>query len=107
VRGWHPSPGELCAFEGVYSSSELDTRYTAIARGGSLELDGPNLTVIQWAPAYRDVFSDDADDWTVRFSRDRSGHVRALSFTGTRSRFVTFRLNGNVERGKRARVFES
>ncbi|HEY1429906.1 MAG TPA: serine hydrolase domain-containing protein [Candidatus Tumulicola sp.] len=90
VRQWRPTPAQLRTFEGTYVSTELDSRFTAAVANGSLELRGPNLSVIRLQPSYRNVFTDLDNDWTVAFIFDRFKRPVRLTFTSTRSRNITF-----------------
>jgi CubicO group peptidase (beta-lactamase class C family) len=91
VRRWNPSVRELQPFAGIYYSDELDARYIVQATPHGLSADGPNGAHFSLLAAYRSVFTDAENDWTVRFFSANGRGITTMSFTTTRARNVTFR----------------
>jgi hypothetical protein len=67
-------------YTGVYASDELDTRFTIVARGGTLYLERRPADSFELRPAYVDDFQTGGGLGTLRFARDASGKVSGFSF---------------------------
>jgi len=85
------SLAQLREYEGWYRSAELDSSYEIVADEGT-------LTALHWrnrranlTPLGNDEFRGDAP-WLplVRFTRDDSGRLNALTATGSRVRNMVF-----------------
>lgn len=92
VEPWTPSPAELSALQGTYTSSEAETAFEAVVEGGGLVLEQRPDRVIRLNPAYLDAFSGALG--TVMFHRDSSGRVTGMSVSQDRVWDLRFERNG-------------
>jgi CubicO group peptidase (beta-lactamase class C family) len=74
-----PSPVELRAFAGEYSSPELEVRYIVAARDSRLIIRTPGRADIPLWPLLADTFYAPRLVDVVRFSRDRQNVVRGFT----------------------------
>lgn len=79
VEPWAPTPNDLSDFVGIYRSEEAETTYRVSIDDGVLAIwQRPNNTRSLGA-MYRDTFRMGGS--VIRFRRDDSGHVTALSLS--------------------------
>jgi len=79
VEPWAPTPNDLSDFVGIYRSEEAETTYRVSIDDGILAIwQRPNNTRSLGA-MYRDTFRMRGS--VIRFRRDDSGHVTALSLS--------------------------
>jgi hypothetical protein len=91
-----PSPAELAAYEGTYSSDELGVVFTVVLQGERLVLHRPKQADGWLQATSADTFSVDEDRFSLGFGRDSTGtivgfeicsdRVRRLQFTRVRRR---------------------
>ena len=72
-----PTPAELRALAGSYSSDEADTGFLVRVHDGTLELTQRPATVYRLTPLYADAFESELA--TIIFRRNDAGEVNALS----------------------------
>ena len=80
IAPFTPSDAELRAFEGTYTSEEVDGTYTIAAHDSGLVLRVPTRTDMELQPVFTDAF-DSRMLGVVKFSRDRRGRVTAFTAT--------------------------
>lgn len=74
-----PTPQDLAAYVGVYTSADAETELTAVVENGALVLKRRPDAVIKLTPTYADAFTATNGLGTVIFRRDASGKVTGLS----------------------------
>jgi CubicO group peptidase (beta-lactamase class C family) len=79
---WTPSPSDLSAFTGQYTSDEVRATWTALIDNGRLVLSSRRGTRQALTPVYKDAFTGSLG--TVWFSRNASGEVDALHVSAAR-----------------------
>jgi CubicO group peptidase (beta-lactamase class C family) len=82
---------DLAQYTGSYWSEELETRYTIVARDGKLFAEHLRHGEVPLTPLARDQFT--GGQWfmqQVRFARDNSGGVNAVTLGGGRIRGIRF-----------------
>ena len=79
---WTPTPAELNAFAGQYTSDEIRATWTATIDSGRLVLSSRRGTRQALTPVYTDAFTGSLG--TVWFSRDSGGHVDAMHVSSAR-----------------------
>ncbi len=79
VEPWTPSAAELGAFTGTYRSEDSETTLVVRAQGGELTAWQRPDDTRTLEPVYADGFR--GRGWTIRFRRDASGRVVALSLS--------------------------
>ncbi|WP_162888158.1 serine hydrolase [Sphingomonas mesophila] len=86
-----PSLAQLAAYTGRFTSAEADATYIVSPdrAGLRLQLDGRPQVVAVLAPTYADTFENEST--IVRFKRDSSGRVTALTIGVARVRELIFR----------------
>jgi CubicO group peptidase (beta-lactamase class C family) len=89
VAEFHPTPAALAGFQGEYWSDEAEAGYTVALEGERLVLKRRPGVTIPITPTYVDAFMA-ANGWLVRFQRDQSGQVTAMSFGMGRVRELIF-----------------
>jgi hypothetical protein len=90
VEPYSPTPSDLAAFGGTYSSDEAATSFTIVAQGGKLLLRQRPALSFELQPRYRDVFEVPTGD-IIRFVRDDTGKVTEMSLFLGRVRDLRFR----------------
>jgi CubicO group peptidase (beta-lactamase class C family) len=90
VEPYTPTPNDLAAIVGTYTSDEAAATITIAHEGGKLLLRQRPALSLELRPAYRDVFETPTGD-VVRFLRDESGRVTELSLFLGRVRDLRFR----------------
>jgi CubicO group peptidase (beta-lactamase class C family) len=90
VEPYSPTPSDLAAFAGTYSSDEAATSFTIVAQGGKLLLRQRPALSFELQPRYRDVFEVPTGD-IIRFVRDDTGKVTEMSLFLGRVRDLRFR----------------
>jgi hypothetical protein len=95
IAPFTPSSSELRAFEGIYTSDEVDGTYRVVARDSDLLLQVPTRADIRLKPVFSDAFSGKILG-VVKFSRDGHGRVSAFTATAPSIRGLRFnRIGGN------------
>ena len=89
IAPWTPSNAELHAFEGIYTSDEVDGTYTIVARDSNLILRVPTRADIDLPPVFEDAFSSRMLG-VMKFSRDARGRVVAFTATAPGVRGLRF-----------------
>jgi CubicO group peptidase (beta-lactamase class C family) len=84
-----PSNAELRAFEGTYTSDEVDGTYTIVTSDSGLLLQVPTRADIRFEPVFTDAFSGKMLG-VVKFSRDGRGRVTAFTATAPSVRGLRF-----------------
>jgi hypothetical protein len=82
---------DLPQYAGTYWSEELETRYTLVVREGKLFAEHIRHGEVPLTPLVRDEFN--GGQWfmqQVRFARDSSGRVTAMTLGGGRIRGIRF-----------------
>ena len=79
---WTPTPAELNAFAGQYTSDEIRATWTATVDSGRLVLSSRRGTRQALTPVYTNAFTGSLG--TVWFSRDSGGHVDAMHVSSAR-----------------------
>ena len=79
VAPWSPAASELLAYEGTYHSEDAETTYRVRVEDGELTVWQRPDVVRTLEPRYRDAF--EMGGRVVRFRRDGSGEVTALSLS--------------------------
>lgn len=74
------SPSDFGQYAGRYRSSELGTEWTVVVSGGDVSIRDERGDDTPIRPAFRDAFDGPG---TVRFQRDATGAVTALTMTTT------------------------
>lgn len=72
---------KLADYTGTYASSEVATPFEIVARGDALYYRLSHGDDVLLSPFYTDAFNGGALP-TIRFLRDPTGHVTAMTFTG-------------------------
>lgn len=84
------SPAEsLSAYEGSYTSPDLELTFTVVADGARLRVERPAAAPVLLTPGDPDGF-EGADGVTVRFQRDKRGQVSGMDFSAPRVRHLGF-----------------
>jgi CubicO group peptidase (beta-lactamase class C family) len=78
---------ELQEYQGAFYSAELDTRYDLFVKDSSLQVKMPRNEAFRVSPFIKDVF---ADDFVIRFSRNKKNKVEGFYITTGRARNVYF-----------------
>ncbi|HEV8149082.1 MAG TPA: hypothetical protein VGP61_02760 [Gemmatimonadales bacterium] len=97
VPAWAPTPAELSALAGAYSSPELLTTDTLVLRDTILVIQTPRLGEFNLQPTFVDGFLGTGGVGTVRFFRDAKGAITGFTVNsgGVRSlRFDRVRPSG-------------
>ena len=89
IPPFKPSTAELRAFEGTYTSDEVDGTYTIVARDSGLLLQVATRADIRFEPVFTDAFSGKMLG-VVKFSRDGRGRVTAFTATAPSVRGLRF-----------------
>ena len=89
IAPFTPSDAELRAFEGTYTSEEVDGTYTIAAHDSGLVLRVPTRTDMELQPVFTDAF-DSRMLGVVKFSRDARGRVTAFTATAPGVRGLRF-----------------
>ena len=89
IAPFTPSNAELRAFEGTYTSEEVDGTYTMVAADSGLLLRVPTRADIKFEPVFSDAFSGKMLG-VVKFSRDERGRVTAFTATAPSVRGLRF-----------------
>uniref|UniRef100_Q01XS6 Beta-lactamase n=1 Tax=Solibacter usitatus (strain Ellin6076) TaxID=234267 RepID=Q01XS6_SOLUE len=89
VEPWTPSPGELAALTGEYTSDEAEVTFRVAVEQGRLVIHRRPDAVIALTPAYKDAFRSSLG--TVRFLRNAAGGVNELSVSESRVWDLRFR----------------
>ncbi|HJU67645.1 MAG TPA: serine hydrolase [Gemmatimonadaceae bacterium] len=84
-----PTPDDLRALAGTYTSEEAAATITIVQQGDKLVLRQRPTVSLELRPAYRDVFEVPTGD-IVRFIRDETGKVTAMSLFLGRVRDLRF-----------------
>jgi CubicO group peptidase (beta-lactamase class C family) len=80
---FHPTPQELAAFAGTYSSDEAETTFVAAMDGETLVLKRRPDTVLKLRPTVTDTFAAQPLG-IVKFLRDTTGRVSGMSVSRDR-----------------------
>jgi YD repeat-containing protein len=75
---WSPTPGELQAFVGTYTSDDAEAAFSLAANDGKLVATRRPDQTSQLTPQYRDTFTT-PDGNVIWFHRDARGRVVAAS----------------------------
>lgn len=80
VDPWTPTPGDLAAFAGAYTSEETAATVRILAgdKPGELKMQIATEPAVVLKPAFRDTFATPADA-SIRFLRDTNGKVTGMS----------------------------
>lgn len=89
VEPWTPSPQDLAAFSGGYTSSEAEVRVNIAVENGQLVARRSPGTIVL-TPVYRDGFTAPSLG-SIRFLRNSSGRVTELSIGESRVWDLRFR----------------
>jgi CubicO group peptidase (beta-lactamase class C family) len=89
ARTFAPSKADLRAFEGIYTSDEVEGTYTIVQSESGLLLRVPTRADTEFAPVLPDTFSSRTLG-NVKFSRDASGRVTAFTATAAGIRGLRF-----------------
>jgi CubicO group peptidase (beta-lactamase class C family) len=89
IAEYAPSPEQLQAFAGAYTSKEIHGIYTLTATDTGLRMDIPTRGGLSLVPVFADAFSANILG-IVRFTRDGSGRVTAFTAHGPGVRGVRF-----------------
>ncbi len=93
---WTPTPADLAAFTGAYTSTETAATTVRILAGdkpGELKMQIAAEPAVMLKPAFRDTFETPANA-SIRFLRDTNGKVTGMSAGESRVwdlRFVRIR----------------
>jgi CubicO group peptidase (beta-lactamase class C family) len=90
VIPFDPSPAELAACEGAYTSDELGVVFTVTLQGQRLVLQRPKQADGQLQPTSADTFSVDEDRFSLIFGRDSTGGVMGFAICSDRMRRLQF-----------------
>jgi CubicO group peptidase (beta-lactamase class C family) len=89
VKSISPSADRLAQYQGEYHSDEADAEYAVALVDGTLVLRQRPSVRLDLTPSYNDAFTT-SSGWIVRFTRDRSGRVDAMSLSVPRVRDLRF-----------------
>jgi CubicO group peptidase (beta-lactamase class C family) len=85
---WVPTPSDLAAFKGDWSSDEAGATFTLAVDGGKAFLKQRPATSLAMQPLYRDHFA--VQGWVVWFTRDNDGTVNRMHVGASRMRDMPF-----------------
>jgi CubicO group peptidase (beta-lactamase class C family) len=85
---WTPTPSDLAAFQGDWSSDEAGATFTLAVDGGRAFLKRRPATSLVMQPLYRDHFA--VPGWVVWFTRDTDGTVNRMHVGASRMRDMPF-----------------
>ncbi|MFT3976679.1 MAG: serine hydrolase domain-containing protein [Sphingomonas bacterium] len=89
---------DLAPYVGRFCSDEIASCITVKADGGQLTFSGPRWSGRALTPAYRDVFTGDAEpaasELVLKFRRDAAGKIDTLRVGDTRAFNLLFRRAG-------------
>jgi CubicO group peptidase (beta-lactamase class C family) len=85
-----PTPAELAAYEGTYTSEELGVMFTVALEGERLVLQRPKQAEGQLQATCVDTFSVDEDRFSLSFERDSTGSVTGFAICSDRVRSLQF-----------------
>jgi CubicO group peptidase (beta-lactamase class C family) len=85
---WAPTPSDLAAFKGDWSSDEAGATFTLAVDGGKAFLKQRPATSLVMQPLYRDHFA--VQGWVVWFTRDNDGTVNRMHVGASRMRDMPF-----------------
>ena len=90
VPAWAPTPAELGALAGDYTSPELMTTWTLVVRDTILVIQTPRRGELNLQPTFVDGFLGTGGVGTVRFFRDAKGAITGLTVNTGRVRSLRF-----------------
>jgi hypothetical protein len=85
---WTPTPSDLAALKGDWSSDEAGVTFTVAVEGGKAVLERRPATSLVMQPLYRDHFA--VQGWVVWFTRDNNGTVNRMHVGASRMRDMPF-----------------
>src|SRR5262245_12125888 len=85
---WAPTPSDLSAFKGDWSSDEAGATFTLAVDGGKAFLKQRPATSLAMQPLYRDHFA--VQGWVVWFTRDNDGTMNRMHVGASRMRDMPF-----------------
>src|SRR5262245_8381708 len=85
---WTPTPSDLAAVEGDWSSDEAGATFTLAVEGGKAFLNQRPATRLAMQPLYRDHFA--VPGYVVWFTRDNDGTVNRMHVGASRMRDMPF-----------------
>jgi len=95
-----PTPDELAAYAGTYSSEELQTSWRFTVEDGALVAHAPRTPLVRLRPFVRDEFGGVG---MLRFTRDANATVTGILLQAGRVRNVRFVRSGNEWNGSKVR----
>lgn len=79
---------ELKEYQGTFYSSELDTKYSLVAKDSTLEIKIPRNDEIMASPYIKDIFV--SDEFNIQFSRNKNNIINGFLLSTGRVRNLYF-----------------